>query len=115
MDRITSAKLLLMLALFLIPISGFPLHTKLHADIWWINYIVLFDAVIITGMFYFKKTRFWGFWLNSVVGVTGILMHFGVGIMGTLTELALSVGDLAIGFALVYMLRSGREAGKQNE
>ena len=90
----------LLLALIALPIAGLMLHLKLHADLTYLTYILLFDIVIITLLYLFKKTIFYGFILNTVFFIVGVIMHIIYVPGGGISDILLSIPDFSIGFVL---------------
>lgn len=54
---------ILIIALIALPIAGTMLHIKLHKELTWLSYITLFDAVIITLLYFSKKQFFMDLYL----------------------------------------------------
>ena len=94
----------LLIALFLLPISAVLLHLKVHPDITWLLPIAIFDAVVITALYLHDKTRIYGFWLNTLLGLTGIIFHLQFSVIGTLADNAIMLSDMLIGYALLMLL-----------
>ena len=93
-------KLAMLLALFLLPMSAVLLHLKIHPDITWLLPLALFDAFIITTLFFWDKTKVYGFWLNTILGIAGIIGHLQFDVIGTLADNAILGADILIGFVL---------------
>ncbi len=89
---------ILMAGLIALPVAALMLHIKLHSDYIWLTWIVLFDAVIISLLFFFRKTIFYGFMLNTTLFITGVIAHLTVA--GGISDVLLAVPDFAIGYAL---------------
>ncbi|MDD5416690.1 MAG: hypothetical protein PHU12_01815 [Candidatus Aenigmarchaeota archaeon] len=94
-------KLALLLALFSLAMSGVLLHLKIHPTITWLLPLALFDAIIITLMFYFEKTKIYGFWLNTLFGLVGIIFHLQTSVTGTMSDNAIMLADVLIGYVLL--------------
>ncbi len=99
----------LLIALFLLPVSAILLHLKVHPDITWLLPIAAFDAVVITALYLHKKTRIYGFWLNTLLGLTGIVAHLQFSLIGTMADNAIMLSDMLIGYALLTLLTKGRK------
>ena len=92
--------LILLAGLITLPIAGLLLHLKLHPDLTYLTYILLFDIVIITALYLFKRTGFYAFALNSVFFMVGVIMHFQYLGMGGLSDVLISIPDFSIGYVL---------------
>jgi hypothetical membrane protein len=84
----------------MLPLSATLIHAHVHEEIEWIFYMTLFDTVAITALFYFPKTKVYGFWLNTVLCLGGIIYHFSFSPTGTLADSMIIIADLAIGYVL---------------
>ena len=104
--RWNSVNIFLLVALIALPIAGFMLHSKLHSDLTYLRYILLFDIIVITLLYLFDKTRFIGFILNSVFFLVGVVMHIMYVSGGGLSDILLSIPDFSIGYAL-WILNTG--------
>ncbi len=91
----------LLIALIMLPLSGALIHLKVHPDIQWLLYLTLFDAIVVTGLFVFNKTRIYGFWINTILGLAGVIYHAQFSLVGTLSDTMLIVADVMIGYALL--------------
>lgn len=105
-------KYALLAALFLMPMSATLLHNKIHPNISWIAYITLFDAIIVTILMARKQTTEYGFYLNSLLALTGLYHFFmktdaGIltAIMTGLTDVMFVVVDFLIGFSLYALIK----------
>ncbi|MEK6945165.1 MAG: hypothetical protein AABW63_00020 [Nanoarchaeota archaeon] len=87
-------------ALLAAPIAGLMLHNRIHPTITYLPYILLFDIVIISGLYLFEKTRFSGFVLNSVFFLVGIIMHLTYVPGGGISDILLSIPDFTVGYTL---------------
>jgi len=100
MIKLNSNNVLLLLGLIALPVAGLMLHLKLHSDLVFLTYILLFNIIIIPLLFLFNKTRFYGFALNSVSFVVGVIMHATYVPGGGLSDILLAIPDFAIGYVL---------------
>ena len=50
-----------------------------------------------------KKTAVYGFWLNSMLGLLGIIGHIQYSLMGTVADNAIMLSDMLIGYVLYIM------------
>ena len=100
MIKFDSKNIVLLLGLIALPIAGLMLHLKLHPDYGFLTYVLLFDIIVITLLYLFKKTLFYAFDLNSVFFIIGVIMHIfyvpGVGI----SDILISISDFSIGYEL---------------
>ena len=115
MLKMNKTQISLLIALFLLPISAVLLHLKVHPDIAWLLPIALFDAIIITALYLNNKTRIYGFWLNTLLGLTGIIAHLQFSAIGTLADNAIMLSDMLIGYALLVLLTSKKRSGRRLE
>ena len=83
-----------------LPIAGLLLHLKLHPTYDFLTYTLLFDIIIITLLYLFKKTIFYAFILNSVLFITGVIMHFAYVGLGGISDILISIPDFVIGYTL---------------
>ncbi len=95
--------ILLLLAFIALPVAGLMLHLKLHPDLTYLTYILWFDIIIISILYLFDKTRFYGFVLNTVFFAVGVIMHIIYVPGGGITDILLSIPDFSIGFVLWRM------------
>jgi len=91
---------ILIIALIALPIAGTMLHIKLHKELTWLSYITLFDAVIITLLYFSKKTIFYGFILNTTFFIVGVIAHLIEVPGGGISDILISIPDFSIGYAL---------------
>ena len=92
---------LLIVGMLALGISGLMLHLKIHADITWLTWILLFDITIITLLYLSKKTIFYAFALNTVFFIVGVIAHFSVlGIKGGIGDVLIAVPDFVMGYIL---------------
>ncbi|MBU3904770.1 MAG: hypothetical protein KJ906_01310 [Nanoarchaeota archaeon] len=101
----------LVLALFLLPMSAVLLHLKVHPDITWLLPLALFDAFVITALYLSDKTRIYGFWLNTLIGLGGVIAHLQYSVVGTMADNAIMLSDIMIGYALLSIL--GTKKGRK--
>ena len=100
MIKLNLNNVLLLLGLIAVPVAGLMLHLRIHPDYVFLTYILIFNIVIIPLLFLFKKTMFYGFVLNSVSFIVGIIMHLSyVGVNG-ISDILMGIPDFAIGFVL---------------
>ena len=100
MIKFNSKNIVLLLGLIALPIAGLMLHLKLHPDYGFLTYILLFDLIVITLLYLFKKTLFYAFVLNSVFFAVGIIMHILYVPGGGISDIILSIPDFSIGYIL---------------
>jgi len=100
MIKFNSINILLILGLIALPVSGLMLHLRLHSDLIFLTYVLLFNIIIIPLLYLFEKTRFYGFILNSVSFVVGVIMHATYVPGGGISDILLAVPDFAIGYVL---------------
>lgn len=100
MIKLNSNNILLLLGLIALPVAGLMLHLKLHSDLVFLTYILIFNIAIIPLLYLFDKTRFYGFALNTVSFVVGVIMHATYVPGGGLSDILLAVPDFAIGYVL---------------
>jgi hypothetical protein len=98
--KFNANNILLLLGLIALPVAGLMLHLKLHSDLVFLTYVLLFNIIIIPLLFLFNKTRFYGFILNSVSFVAGVIMHAIYVPGGGISDILLAVPDFAIGYVL---------------
>ncbi|MFH1359178.1 MAG: hypothetical protein ABIH37_04775 [archaeon] len=90
---------ILLIALIALPLAGTLIHIKLHNETYpWLIYITLFDVIVISLMYLFRKTIFSGFILNTVLFVTGVIAHLTVA--GGWSDVLLAIPDFSIGYVL---------------
>ena len=100
MIKFNSNNVLLLLGLIALPVAGLMLHLKLHPEITFLTYILLFNVIIIPLLYLFDKTRIYAFLLNSVSFAVGAVMHgvyLGVGGIG---DILMGIPDFVIGYVL---------------
>lgn len=110
----------LLAALFLMPAAATLLHMKLHANVSWLLWVTLFDAIVVTALLVKKSTVEYGFYLNSLLALSG-LYHFFIkpdlGIVGMimygLTDVMFVAVDFLIGLA-IYLLLTQESKPEQN-
>lgn len=98
--KFSHINIILLIGLIALPIAGLMLHLKLHADKTYLTWILLFDIIIITLLYLFNNTRFYGFVLNSVFFTVGVIMHIMYVPGGGLSDILLSIPDFSIGYVL---------------
>jgi len=93
---------ILMIGFIALPLAATLLHIKLHnEDYPWLVYITAFDVIIISLMYFSRKTIFSGFVLNTTLFVVGIIAHISVlGLENSISDNLLAIPDFAIGYAL---------------
>jgi len=99
MIKLNSVNLILLIALIALPIAGLILHLKLHPNYIFLTYILLFDIVIITLLYLFKKSIFYAFILNTVFFLVGVIMHI-IYVTNPISDILLSIPDFGIGYVL---------------
>jgi hypothetical protein len=90
--------LTLLTAFIALPIAGLLLHLKLHSQYTFLTYILLFDIIIITLLYLNKKTIFYGFALNTVFFIVGVIAHLTVA--GGWSDVLIAIPDFSIGYIL---------------
>ncbi len=100
--------IILLLAFIALPIAGLMLHLKIHKDLTYLTYILLFDIIIITSFYLFNKTRFYGFVLNTVFFIVGIIAHLTVIGKSTIPDVLLAIPDFSIGCVLWILNMEGK-------
>ena len=96
---------ILMVAFVALPIAGLMLHLKIHPQYVWLTYVLWFDIIIITLMYFSKKLMFYGFLLNTVFFIVGVIAHATVVPGGGISDILISIPDFAIGYALWSLYR----------
>ena len=89
---------ILIAALIALPLGSLLVHMKLHSQYTWLTYFVLFDIIIISLMYFSKKTIFYAFILNTTFFITGVIAHLTVA--GGIGDVLMAIPDFAIGYAL---------------
>ena len=98
--KFNANNILLLLGLIALPVAGLMLHLRLHPDIVFLTYILIFNIAIIPLLYLFDKTRIYAFLLNSVSFAVGAIMHgiyLGTGGIG---DILMGIPDFAIGYVL---------------
>ena len=98
--KFNANNILLLLGLIALPVAGLMLHLRLHPDIVFLTYILIFNIAIIPFLYLFDKTRIYAFLLNSVSFAVGAVMHgiyLGTGGIG---DILMGIPDFAIGYVL---------------
>ncbi len=90
----------LLIAFVALPVAGLMLHKRLHSELTYLTWILLFDIVVITFLYLSEKTRFYGFILNTVFFIVGVIMHLMYVEGGGISDILLSIPDFSIGFIL---------------
>jgi len=98
--RFNLTNIFLFIALIALPIAGLMLHLKIHSGYHFLTYILLFDIIIISLLYLSNKTIFYGFALNSIFFIVGIIMHLIYIPGGGISDILLSIPDFSIGYAL---------------
>jgi len=89
----------LMAGLIALPLAATMLHIKLHnEDYPWLIYVTLFDTIIISLMYFSRKTIFSAFILNTVFFVVGVIAHLTVA--GGWGDVLMAIPDFSIGYVL---------------
>ena|SRR3989344_2522235 len=101
--KFNHTNIILLIGLIALPIAGLMLHLRLHADKTYLTWILLFDIIIISLLYLFNNTRFYGFILNSVFFIVGVIMHIMYVPGGGLSDILLSIPDFSIGYVLWYL------------
>ncbi|MBT4166055.1 hypothetical protein HOE04_03395 [archaeon] len=94
----------LLIAFVALPIAGLLLHLKIHPQYTFLNYILLFDIIIITLLYLNKKTIFYGFALNTTFFIVGVIAHLTVA--GGWTDVLIAIPDFSIGYVLWFQNKS---------
>lgn len=89
---------ILIAGLIALPLGSLLIHLKLHAQYTWLTYLVLFDIIVITALYFSKKTIFYAFILNSVFFIAGVIAHLTVA--GGWGDVLMAIPDFSIGYAL---------------
>ncbi len=92
----------LLAALVLLPLSSLIVHMHVHQDfpMWAVGFTVV-DIVVITALLAYSKTKTYGFWLNAVFCIVGMIYHAQYSLMGTLSDNLTLLADLLIGYAVL--------------
>lgn len=98
--KYNTTNILLLIAFVALPLAGLLLHLKLHPDLTFLTYILWFDIIVITLLYLFDKTIFYGFALNSVFFATGVVMHLMYVPGGGISDILISIPDFSIGYVL---------------
>ena len=97
--KLNSLNLIVLAGLFALPISALLLHLRLHPNIAWVTYLVLFDIVVISLLFLFKKTVFLAFMLNSLFFIAGVMAHI-IFVSDAYTDILISIAGFSLGYVL---------------
>lgn len=89
-----------LIALIALPLAGLLLHSKIHPEITYLTWILLFDIIIISLLYIFDKTRFYGFILNTTFFVVGVIMHITFLENPAWTDILISMADFSLGYIL---------------
>jgi len=103
--------IILLIAFIALPIAGLMLHLKLHSQYTFLTYILLFDIIIITLLYLNNKTIFYGFALNTVFFIVGIIAHLTVA--GGWSDVLIAIPDFSIGYVL-WIQNLSTKTSKQN-
>ncbi|MBT4136184.1 hypothetical protein HOD75_01800 [archaeon] len=98
--KLNTTNIILLIAFIALPIAGLMLHLKLHPDLTFLTYILWFDIIAITLMYLFNKSIFYGFALNSVFFIVGVIMHIMYVPGGGISDILLAIPDFSIGYVL---------------
>lgn len=99
---------LLLLALFFLPAAATLIHFKIHAKVLWLPYLTLFDAVVVTTLFCFKRTAVYAFFLNTIFVIVGIGFHLKF-LPGGWSDIMISLTDLFLGYVLYVLVTREKE------
>ena len=105
MDKEKRIIWILLLALFFLPAGATLIHFKIHSQISWLPYITLFDALVITVLFYFRRTAAYALFLNSIFVIIGIGFHLR---FSAWSDILISLTDFLVGY-VVYLLVSQKQ------
>jgi len=99
-----------LIALVMLPLSGTLIHLHVHPQLEWLLYLTIFDTIAVTLLFLHDKLRIYGFWINTVIGLGGIIYHAQFSLMGTLSDSMLILADVLIGYSLLLAFeKKGRK------
>lgn len=98
--------ILMLIAFIALPIAGLMLHLKLHPDLTFLTWILWFDIIIISMLYLWEKTRFYGFALNSMFFIVGVIMHLIYVPSGGISDILLSIPDFSLGYILWVLNRN---------
>lgn len=93
----------LFLAFIALPIAGLMLHLKIHPTLTYLTYILWFDIIIISFLYLFDKTIFYGFVLNTTFFIVGVIAHFQVLGINGLGDVLISISDFSLGYILLEL------------
>lgn len=97
----------LLLALFLLPAGATLIHLKIHSKIAWLPYLTMFDAFVVTALFYFKKTSVYALFLNSIFVIVGAGYHLKF-LPGGWSDIMISLTDFFMGYALYLLVTADK-------
>jgi len=100
MIKLNYINFILLIGFIALPIAGLMLHLKLHPDLTYLTWILWFDIAIITLLYLFNKSLIYGFILNTVFFVVGVVMHIMYVPGGGISDILLSIPDFSLGFIL---------------
>jgi len=109
MLKLNLNNIFLFVGLIALPIAGLLLHLRLHPDLTFLTWILWFDIIVISLLYLWEKTRFYGFVLNSVFFIVGVIMHAMYVPGGGISDILISIPDFSIGFALWVLNRKNIE------
>ena len=98
----------LLLGLFFLPAGATLIHLKIHSSVVWLPYITLFDAFVITALFYFRKTAAFALFLNSIFVIIGIVFHLRF-LPGGWADIMISLTDFLVGYAVYLLVTQNKE------
>ena len=113
-DKIKAA---LLIALAMLPLAATLIHIGVpyHNITWehWVTYLTLFDVIVVTALFVYEKTKIYGFWINTLLGLAGIVYHAQTSMVGTISDSMIIVADIMIGFALLTYVAKTKKLTKR--
>jgi len=100
MIKLNYLNLILLIGFIALPIAGLMLHLKLHPALTYLTWILWFDIIAITLLYMSNKTLIYGFILNTVFFVVGVIMHLMYVPGGGISDILISIPDFSLGFIL---------------
>ena len=92
---------ILLIALIALPLAATFLHIRLHNEKYpWLVYITGFDMIVISLLYFSRRTIFYGFMLNTVFFIAGVIARFYALGFGGINDVLISIPDFAVGYAL---------------
>lgn len=98
--KFNSVNIILFISFVALPVAGLMLHLKIHPNYGYLTWILLFDIVIVSLLYLFESTKFYGFAINSVLFLVGVVMHITYVPGGGISDIVLAIPDFCIGYAL---------------